>query len=279
MTSRLKKLASVASVLVLGLGVAACSSDDDQPAAGATSSPAAGETTEAPAADGGDLTQASFFSELTAAQTDARTSHVTMEIGAAGQTIKATGDVEVGETVADTAMTMSMDLGSTGMGSMKMILVDGAFYLNFGQMTENKYAKIDLSDTSNPIAAQFSSITEQLDPSKQLDQIDKALTSFEKKGDPETIDGVQAQPYEVVLDTTKIAGMSELSGDAAASVPKTLTYTMFVGPDNLLRRVAADVAGSTITVDYSKWGEPVDVSAPPADQISDMDLSQMGGAA
>ena len=60
------------------------------------------------------------------------------------------------------------------------------------------------------------------------------------------------------------------------SLPETLTYTMFIGPDNLVRRLTSEVDDSSVAVTYSQWGKPVDVQAPPAGEISDKDLSQLG---
>jgi hypothetical protein len=276
MTLRLSRLAAVASVVVLALGTTACSGSDDSSSAATSSTK--GSSSAADTA-GDELTQATFFTAITDAQSKAGTSHVALEIGSGGQRIEAEGDVEVGKTVADTAMSMTMDMGSTGAGKIAMVIVDNTFYMNLGKMTGDKFAKIDLDDDSNPIAKQFGSITDQLDPSRQLAQFKDAVTSFKKSGAAKKIDGVQAQPYEIVLDTSKIKAFDELPAGAGANVPKTLTYTMFVDADNLLRRVEADVSGSTVTATYSKWGEPVDVKAPAAGQLSDLDLSKMGASA
>jgi hypothetical protein len=55
---------------------------------------------------------------------------------------------------------------------------------------------------------------------------------------------------------------------------------MFVGPDNLPRRMVTELAGAETTIDYSKWGEPVDIKAPPAKDVSDQDVSSLlSGAA
>lgn len=268
-----KSSSLVAAVLLAGLTLTACG---DKETSDAGSEPSASATAKEAKKAGGELTEATFVQAITAAQQKASTAHVTMKIGVGGQVIKAIGDQKVGKTFADTAMSLSMDMGSAGLDTVKMIVADQVFYLNFGQMTQGKYAKIDLTDKSDPVGKQFSQLIDQMDPSKQLDQFKKALTSFEKKGAPQDIDGVKAQPYEVVLDTSKIAG---LPGGATANVPKTLTYTMFIGPDDLLRRIDTDAAGAKVTVDYTKWGEPVDIKAPSAGEVSDQDLSKlMGGS-
>lgn len=270
MNQRLRTLTAPAALLLAAaLTLSACGDKDTEDAG--SKAPASSSSSESDKA----LTQANFTSAITAAQAKARTSHVSMDLGMGGQNIKAEGDVKIGADPASTAMTMKMDMASAGAGNIEMRLVDQVFYLNFGPMTQNKFAKIDLNDSSNPIGKQYGNLLDQMDPAKQMQQFDKALTSFKKKGDPEKIDGVDAQPYELVLDTSKIAGMAELTGNAKASVPKTLTYTMYVGPDDLPRRIVTDVAGSKISVDYSQWGEPVEIKKPAAAEISDQDLGKM----
>lgn len=269
-----RKSSSFAAVVLLaGLSLSACGDKDDSPAA---DKPGASSTTKA---SGEALTDASVIPAVTAAATKASTSHVSMTIGVGGQSIKAEGDVEVGAAASDTSMALTMDLGMAGAGKLDMRLVDQVFYLNFGSMTQNKFARIDLTDESNPLGKQYGQLIDQVDPSKQLKQFAKALKSFDKKGGAEQIDGVDAQPYEIVVDTAKIAGLLDLPNGASSSIPETMTYTMFIGPDNLPRRIATDVAGAKMTVDYSKWGESVDIKAPAAGDISDQDLSKLMGSA
>jgi hypothetical protein len=271
MNLRRKTIGAAASVLVLTLGLSACGSDGDPSAGG-------GDT----GTGGADLTQASFVSTVSDAQDTARTSHVEMTIGAERQVVTAEADVEIGDTVADTSMAMTLDMGKADLGgqapgTVQIRLVDKTVYINLGSMTQGKFMESDLDDANDPIAKQFSALTAQLDPSKQLASFGEALRSLTKKGEPQTLDGVRAQPYEMVLDTEKIAGFTGLT--AGAGLPKTLTYTMFIGPDELPRRMTADIAGGTITVDFSQWGEKVDIEAPAADEISAIDPRTLGSGA
>ncbi len=266
-----RKLSSIVAVVLLaGLTLSACGDKDtggSDTKSGSSSSSADKE-----------LDAETFFTTLIKEQGKAGSAHTAMTVGVGGQTIKADGDTKFGKTFADTSMSMDMDMGSAGPATMKMLLVDGVLYMNFGQVTKGKYAKIDLKDEDNPLGQQFSQLADQMDPSKQLEQFKKAVTSFEKKGKPKQLDGVEAQPYEVVLDTSKIDALSELPGGAGANLPKTITYVMYLGSDDLLRRMTATVAGSKTQVDFSKWGEPVDVKAPPASEVTDQDLSKLMGS-
>ena len=202
-----------------------------------------------------------------------------MTIGAAGQTIEAAGDVEVGKTVAENAASMTMDYGSADLGTLKMVLADGMFYLNFGKMTGRQVRQGGPQGQEQSADPAIRQLLDQMDPSKAFKQYHAALKSFSKKGVPVEIDGVKAQPYRVVLDTSKMSVFDSLPASAAESIPRTLTYVMYVGPDNLLRRVSYAVAGSKSRVDYSKWGEPVHIKAPAAGDITDKDISELFGAA
>ena len=264
-----RKLSSLATVaLLVGLTLSGCGDKDS-----------GGTTTDSKPSKGDDvaLTASNFSQVLADAQTKAKTSHVDMTIGVGGQSIKAQGDVEVGSNPADSSMTMTMDMGS----SMKldMRLVDQVLYMNMGQLTEGKYLKIDLNDKSNPLAKQYGEIMDQMDPAKQVDDLKEAVSSFKKAGEPKTIDGVKAQPYLIEVDTSKMAAFKELPAEAAGSIPDKIVYTMYVGPDQLLRRMEFELAGAKSSIDYSKWGESVDIKAPSGAEVSDKDLSDLGGLA
>lgn len=260
-----------AVVLMTSLGLAACGSDE-------TSGGSGGEVAVGEEA-GTELTEENFFSEVTDAQVEAKSSHVSMDMGAEAGGIKAEGDVVMGESAEDTAMTMTMDSGEASMGTIEMRLVEGIFYMNFGDMTQGKFVEMDLSDESNPLGAQFGSMTDNFDPAKQLEVLEEAVTGFEQKGDAEEIDGVEATPYEITVDSSKIVGqLGEGAAGAEAEMPEEIAYTMFVGPDNLPRRVVVDMAGTSMAMDYSKWGEEVAVEKPSEDEITtESPFGEMGG--
>ncbi len=49
-----------------------------------------------------------------------------------------------------------------------------------------------------------------------------------------------------------------------AQLPDTITYTAWIDDANHLRKVTFDVLGSQATMTMSKYGEPVDITAPAA---------------
>lgn len=282
MNSRLTRLAAAASAVVLTFGLAACSGDDADKEPGTksatTGSPTKGEdpatggepADDAPGAAGG-LTQNNFVDRLTAAQRKAATSRVRMNIEAQGQKSVANGQVRTGSTIKDSAVAMSIDATGAGVGVMEMRIVDGAFYLKFGDMTQGKFVLMD-PKADDPLADQLTNLMEQVNPTKQVKQFGEALKSFERTGSPKTIDGVAAQAYELVLDTSKLARVPGASA-SDTKLPKTLTYTVFVGPDDLPRRISAKIVGLSFTANYTQWGKPVDIEKPTASQITDKGLS------
>lgn len=262
-------LKSTAAALVLAtsasLTLTACGSDD----------PGTGDTSAVGQDAGTELTQENFFTEVAAASAEAGTAHVDMDFGVSGQAIKAAGDLVSGESPEQTRMQMTMSMGE--MDSIELRLVEGVLYMNMGPMSENKFLRIDLGDEGGPMAGQFDDLLDNLDPAAQLEQLQSAITSFEQTGEPEQLDGVEATPYRIGIDAAQVA---EQLGDPeeAAGLPEEIVYTMYVGPDNLPRRLVMDLQGAEMTMDYTDWGKDVEIEAPAEDQISDMDPGMLGMA-
>lgn len=256
MRLRKKTCAALATAVALTFAVGACSGDD----------PSEGSRDGAEATTSGGLTKDDFIERLTTAQQKARTSQVKMDMAAGGQKNVATGQFSAGQDVKDSAVALEIDAKDAGVGTIKLRLVDGVFYLNFGQMSANKFTKLPLEGAAkNPLTE----LVHQVSPTAQLAQFEESLTSFDEKGAATTIDGVKAQPYVLELDTSKLTGIQDLAKQAGEKLPKTLKYTIFIGPDDLPRRVTADLVALRFTLNYSKWGEPVSIKAPPASQITD----------
>ncbi len=83
------------------------------------------------------------------------------------------------------------------------------------------------------------------------------------KGDPseENLDGTQVRRYEGETDASKLTEQ-KFKGSGAVG------WTLWVGMDGLPRRFYAVLKDSDFTVDYSRWGVPVTIEAPPANQVS-----------
>lgn len=263
MSVRRSKFAAIVAAVAMTGALSACSgSGSDKP--NTSDKPDSGAVTKS-----GELSKDNFVERLTAAQQKAGTSQVQMDIDAGGQKNQAIGQFKAGDSVKDSAVALKIDGKSSGLGTLDLRLVDGAIYMNFGEMTGGKFMKLALDGSGDAATDQLSELIDQVNPTAQLKQFESALKSFTQKGAAVTIDGVKTLPYEIVLDTSKLEGMAKAAKKAGDKVPATVTYTMFVGADDLPRRITAKVVAMNFTLDYTKWGEPVDIKAPPANEISD----------
>jgi hypothetical protein len=57
-----------------------------------------------------------------------------------------------------------------------------------------------------------------------------------------------------------------------AELPKTLTYLVWLDEKDRMRKVTFDVMGISAVATLSGYGEPVEITAPPADQTVEAKL-------
>ena len=280
LTTRSRSLTAIAAGALVLTALAGCGSDDKAKDADARSTPSASASPTASASTGADDTASSDASEssdssdsadgpaaapgerltkenlvptMLAAMRDKKTAHMSMKLGSS---ISADADVRYASD--KTEMKMSMDMGAT---KAVVILVDGVVYMQ--QSAGTKFTKID-KDTPG-----MGSIVEQmsgLSPDGSIAAMKGALKKVEYTG-TDTIDGTSVSKYRVTADTSAMA--STLGGAAAGAgdLPKTVTYTLYVDKDHLMRRIDMTIAGQNIQMLVSDWGKPVEIAAPPASQI------------
>lgn len=221
-----------------------------------------------------ELTTANFAETIAAGQADLEQMSCSFEmvITTAGVTVTTTGQV-VG--VTGETPTMAMEMTVPEAGSIEMRLVDGAIYMRMGELTGDKFVVIDPSDPTFDIGE-----IPDIDPARDVADMADALVSVTEVGEPEVIDGVEAHQYEVVVDLSKVTGtMREqmdknvaLAEAGGLTVPDQVTYQYWIGADGLPLRVIGEIAGVQTEMTFSNWGEPVDIQAPSADEIVDLNL-------
>ena len=212
------------------------------------------------------LTLANFSTETTAAQGAATTFHMQGTMTRDGKTVTVDGSASTGATPTDLRMSMKMTLPDFGESEVRQ--VGTTLYFNVGERSQGKLIAIDLADTTNPLSAVIGETISSSDPSQFSDLPADAIVSFDVAGPAETMDGVQATPYTLVLDT---AALAAATGADAAGLPAQTEYRLWIGSDNLPRKLAFDAAGTTMDMTFSAWGQPVAIEAPPADQITTLD--------
>lgn len=174
--------------------------------------------------------------------------------------MRAEGDMTYEAGASEMRMTMSMP--QLGQGSIEMRYVGQKIYVQLPGMTPpGKFVAIDPLDQSSPLGKSFSGLTDQMDPLASVKSMESAVTSANRVGEGK-VDGARVDHYRVAVDTAKM--MKDLDQTSPARVPDLLTYDMWLDEDNLIRKMSFDVAGTSVEMAMSRWGQPVKV-LPPAD--------------
>jgi hypothetical protein len=273
----MRKFGAVAAVLALAVSLTACG----------------GKTAGTAQGSGGDgATEAATNLVALAKQVGDRTAetntaHMVFTGGAGGMQVKGEGDMKLGGD--NPAISMDMDAGSTG--QMSMVLLDGVLYMKLpaGLVPGDKpWIKIDSNDKSNPIAQALGSVTDQMrqnaDPREALEQFKDAGTIV--SSEQAELNGEETTHYKIKVDVQKLAEnqqdatLKKAMQDAIASGLKDFPVDLWVNGDGLPARMSIEMptadptSGKAIPVkvqvDYTKWGDPVDIQAPPADQVGEM---------
>lgn len=220
------------------------------------------------------LTKDNFASTLSTVTSQARSVHISGVFKVQGHAVTLSADESMGGTsFKDARASMTMTL--PGQGSVELRLVGGVLYvhgpqLGLSQQASKPWVKLDLTDPSNPVGQMFSRITNNMNPSKLADAF-KAIARLSKVG-PENIDGLQTMHYRVSVDTSRLGSLLGIPAGSSAGMPKTLTYNVWVDAKNRPVQLSMINSGFTVQLQFSKWGEPVHVVAPPASQVSQISI-------
>lgn len=249
-------LVSATALLVAGCATA----EDPAPPAATTTAPAAfatlAELSEAVATSSG----------------KAESARVSFVGGLNGPTeVRGTGAF----TFAGGRTAMTMTLLSPTDEAVEMRLVDEVLYVRGAEEAEpgKPWGRLDLAGGS-PMASAFGSAAvtmENADPRRSLREV-AGIGELSATG-PAQVDGAQVTRYAIDVD---LAAFAELRGASAEEVAElssgTLTYAVFLDSDDLPRRISIELPTPTANyaIDYTGWGEPVTVEAPPAAQVAEL---------
>ncbi len=263
----LQRLTGGLAALALGLGLAACGSDDsgatDEPSAsdssatsGATDEPTESTSTDDPADidEGGEVSPEQFTQMIQDGIEKTKTAHVTFTTSGGSGGFSGDGDVDYAASPPNMQLTMKV----TASQELHMLLVDGVMYIESPQ-AEGTYMKYDLSDPSNPLGANF---VDQLDPATAMTQFTQALSSVSSLGE-EDVDGQTLAHYVMTIDTSKLKTASQ-----STEMPAELTTDVWLDDEHRMARSSIDLGqGSTYDTTLSDFDKPVDIQAPPDDQV------------
>jgi hypothetical protein len=210
-----------------------------------------------------------------------QSAQMTFDMAFGGQNMTGSGAYRMGD---NPAMKMQMDSPT---GSIEMVLVDRTLYMKMPAELAGKagsdgkpWIKISADGTdpmSKAMAPLFDQMEETVDVTKSLEKIKEAGT-ITSSGE-ETLDGEKVTRYAITVDVAKLAEIQQdptLKQAAEAQIKAGITkidQELWLNSDNLPVKVTTQIpmpgAGNgTATILFKDWGQPVDISAPPADQVT-----------
>ena len=209
--------------------------------------------------------------------------NLTMQVPGIG-IVTATGDARF--TGAQVAERLTMTVPN--IGNMHVVLVAGTVYLEVPPaVTGTKgtpvkpWVKVTTIKprTSGQLLslARTSILATQADPSHLLQQITSAGTIT--TATHEMLDGVATTHYAITVDTAKLGRSNPAERQALTNLDVTsLPFAIWLNGGNLPVRVVTVVPVPaptvtpgrqfSITVDYTRWGVPVVITAPPASEVA-----------
>lgn len=257
----------VAPALALG----GCSSSPTENT-GASQSEAA--TTAAPAVEA-PKDAAGLAKTVQNATKEITTLSFTSEISAAGQVISGSGQQKMSNGKLEAAK-ISQSMGE--MGQIDIVIVDGKVYVKLpaamGVTTaEQPWVEVNEASSNPTIAAMWTSLKPSLEtsPVDTYSNFIQATSSVTFIG-PETVDGVETNHYNVVVDPSKLPVGSQEKAQLEAAGLESIPTEMWIDesgrPVKLVQKLDIQGQAFSTTMNFSDYGTAVDISAPAAGEIS-----------
>ncbi|WP_026556636.1 hypothetical protein [Arthrobacter sp. 35W] len=268
----LRLAAILLAVPALALG--GCSSTPAAAPAGETTavvqSPTPAPTEAAPPTDAPGLA-----STVSASMEKITSVSFTSDITAAGQTLKGTGHQKITNGRLEAAR-ITQDMGAAG--QMTILIAGGKLYITLpaaaGMTTADKpWLLVDETSTDPRIAALWTSMKGTLEssPLDQYSSFAQSAASVTLVG-RETVNGVQATKYNVVVDASKLPAGSEERSKLEAAGLTTIPTDMWVDaqgrPVKFTQELTVQGQQVSTTITFGDYNSPVDIQAPAASEIS-----------
>lgn len=208
--------------------------------------------------------------------------------------MKISGDVTVGtagkihmEGVEQAKPTLLAEIKETIDGQdMSVRMVGTDMYIQMPQAAGlpggKKWMSMDFQELGSMSGVDTSALGESMqDPASAVSKYAKYVTGGTYLGS-EKVDGTSAKHYTFAVDTKSAMGAMMPSGapsSVAGSLPASMTEDVWIDGDGRPVQVKVDMGKLGVTTMHmSDFGTKVSVTAPPADQVSDMKdlLSQTG---
>lgn len=260
--------AAIAGLAALGLVLTACSGDDDDNAGAATATLTAEEALAKVGQQLDNMGSWSFTLDMKSS-------------GDAAVNMKGTGQYQREPSLAMQLKLDSLQAAGQSLSGAEVLLVDNTFYLHLAELSSALGGKHWVKVGGNAMGmGQLLDQLAQIDPSTQM-------RAFVSSGNAavdgsEEIDGVKTTKYSATVSVDKLGDLSSLDAAQREALKKSydelgikeVNYTVWVDDQYQPRRLVVVTPSSagdvTVTMNIADINKPVDLSAPPADQVADL---------
>jgi hypothetical protein len=262
------------------LALTACSGSTSGKGTAAGSAAAKGSGTSSTSGSGGTpvkgkpTTAAGLGGLMQSAIAGIKSAHIALDINAAGQRVTGAGDEKLsGGKLVAMDITENLPAGS---GSLRLIIVNGKTYAKLPpSLSAGSKPYVLVSPTSkNATVRQLASTLDSALSSASIGSVGAFITAAKtvKLVGSDTINGVKATHYAVVVDISKLPADLPGKDSLVASGLTTLPLDLYVDDQGRPIQVSEDfkVQGQQVKslVSVSDYNKPVTVTAPPASQVS-----------
>lgn len=181
--------------------------------------------------------------------------------GAAGADgVRIEGDVVVGSAQPEADVTMTVTLDEADPWSVRMVRHDGWVYLRGPD--EDGFERLS-PDDERLAGAAAGRMHEDVDPVEALSRMQAGLVGVEHVGAAE-VEGEPVTHYRLTVDHSG----DDVTASGLGTEAEGVVYDVLVDVSGLLRRFTwTTPGGNAVTHDFTGWGEPVAITAPPEDQV------------
>jgi hypothetical protein len=211
-----------------------------------------------------------------------------MEMTVLGQkmTLGGTGAFDGGRDVAQTTVDLSqLPIPGAADGGSATIVYDGrVMYMKMPALTNvlpgsKPWVKVDLAAAAKSLGVDLGSF-KAADPKQGLQQL--LASSDAKKVGTDTIDGVETTHYRAVVDIANAAKLPPAQRQALRQYLKEMSgrapVDVWIDADGHVRRESTNFdygtglqhAQTSVTMNFSDFGAPVDVTVPAAGDVTDI---------
>ncbi|MDO5627822.1 MAG: hypothetical protein Q4G43_05810 [Mobilicoccus sp.] len=259
----------VALALALPL-LAGCTGAEEPPVPAATTE--AGAEVDAGPQPGDEVDIDAFYDRAQAAAEQAGTYAMTMTMtDGAGETTSMNGHGDISDPHhprADMRMTLP---GGTG---QVHVILDGASAFVQPPMGGAGYLEMPVEAFVQPDGQNLTSL---MKPAEMMAFTRAAVVSVIYQGVEEE-GGESLHHYSVIMDPQKLEQTYTTQQPGVVTMPTTIPYEIWLDDQHLLRKMTMDAQDSSMTMTADRYGQPVEITVPPSEQIEQFPAPAQPGA-